>query len=198
MPAPLDVDVHIEAASFRGRPVLYNVYWPWTEPPSTSGPSPRTLLSRAADLANLLWGPVILVGGGLGLLVVMLNPRTSSAALDLTTMLIVALAWLVILMRFGLLTLMVGVLIQAAVERVTITLEPSSWYAGGMLLALTIVFAIAAYSFWVSLGGKPLFADGALEPWHARRRASGSHVVSGSRVSGLSLVLQQSQCRRVE
>ena len=353
MPAPLDLDVHIEAASFRGRPVLYSVYWPWTEPPSTSGPPPRTLLSRAADLANLLWLLIVLAGGGLvarrnlrlgrgdrkgalrlggivcvcrflawvfaahhvasnaeldlffstlaeavfigvfttvlylalepyvrriwprwlvswvrlldgrlrdplvgrdvlvgaicgigyaliadlyhlvprwlslptplllgmnrteqevialgglrhtvaqmfdmsgqvimgvlggvvmllvlrfilrknwlaygawvGLLVVMFNPRTSSAALDLTTMLIVALAWLLILIRFGLLTQMVSVLIWIAVESVTITLEPSSWYASGMLLAFTIVAAVAGYAFWTSLGGKPLFADEALE-----------------------------------
>jgi serine/threonine-protein kinase len=353
MPAPLDLEVHIEAASFRGRPVLYNVYWPWTEPPSTSGPSPRTLLSRAADLVQFLWFPVVLVGGGLmarrnvrlgrgdrkgavrlGLIVcgsqflawvfaahhvasnaeldlllstladalfggaivtilylalepyfrriwprwlvswvrlldgrlrdplvgrdalvgavygiglalsldlyhlvprwlslptpllfamnrpeqevialgglrhtvaqmvglpgtvisfvlvgvmmllvvrlilrknwlayaawvvlgmLLFNPRTSSAALDLTTALIVMLAAIVLLIRFGLLTLMVGALIHIAVESVTITLEPSSWYASGMLLAFTIVAAVAGYAFWVSLGGKPLFADEALE-----------------------------------
>ena len=102
-------------------------------------------------------------GAWVGLLVVMFNPRTSGAALDLTTMLIVMLAALVILIRFGLLTLMVGVLIQNAVEFVTITLEPSSRYASGMLLAFTIVAAVAGYAFWISLGGKPLFADEALE-----------------------------------
>jgi serine/threonine-protein kinase len=353
MPAPLDVEVHIEAASFRGRPVLYQVYWPWNEPPSTSGPSPRTLLSRAGDLVGFLWFPVVLAGGGLmarhnvrlgrgdrkravrlGLIVcgcrflawvfgahhvasnaeldlllstlaealfigtivtvlylalepyfrriwprwlvtwvrlldgrlrdplvgrdalvgaiygiglallfdlyhlvprwlslptpllvgmnrpgeevvalgglrhsmaqmgglpgdiisfvlvgvmmllvlrvilrknwlaygawvvlgvVMFNPRTSSAALDLTTVLIVMLAAVVMLIRFGLLTFMVGGLIHNAVESVTITLEPSSWYASGMLLAFAMVSAVAGYAFWISLGGKPLFADEAIE-----------------------------------
>ena len=349
MSAPLDVEVHIEAASFRGRPVLYNVYWPWSKPPSTSGPSPRTLLSRARDLIGLLWFPVVLVGGGLmarrnvrlgrgdrkgavrlGLIVcgsrflvwvfaahhvvngaelrlllstladalfngaivtvlylalepyfrriwprwlvswvrlldgrlrdplvgrdalvgaiygignalildlyhlvprwlslptpqlwaggevvalgglrhsvaemvglpaaaitfvlvgvmmmlvlrvilrknwlaygawlvlcvVMFNFRTSSAALDMTTVLIMVLVALVILIRFGLLAFLVGVLIQRAVELVTITLEPSSWYASGVLLVFTTVAAVTGYAFWISLGGKPLFVDEALE-----------------------------------
>ena len=96
--------------------------------------------------------------------VVLFNPRTSSVALDLTTILILMVAGLVILMRFGLLAFSVGMLIHRAVEVATITLDPSSWYASGMLLVFAIVSAVAGYAFWVSLGGKPLFADGALEP----------------------------------
>ncbi len=91
-----------------------------------------------------------------------MNPRASSAALDLTTVLIVMLAAVMMLIRFGLLTLMVGGLIHNAVESVTITLEPSSWYAGGMLLVFTTVAAVVGYAFWISLGGKPLFGDEAL------------------------------------
>jgi hypothetical protein len=32
-----------------------------------------------------------------------------------------------------------------------------------MLLAFAIVAAVAGYAFWISLGGKPLFAGDALE-----------------------------------
>jgi len=349
MPAPLDVEVHLEAASFRGRPVFFNTYWPWTEPPSASGPAPRTLLSRARDLIDLLWFPVVFVVGGLmarrnvrlgrgdrkgavrlGLIVglsrfllwvfaahhvatnaevrlllatlasalfngaivtvlylalepyfrriwprwlvswvrlldgrfrdplvgrdalvgaifgigcallldlyhllprwlslptpelwagqeivalgglrqtvaqllglpatvitftlvgvtmllvlriilrrnwlaygawvilcvALFNPETSTAALDLTTVLILTLGGLAILMRFGLLAFAVGMLIHRALEAVTITLDPSSWYAGDVLLVLAIVAAIAGYLFWISLGDKPLFAGDALE-----------------------------------
>jgi hypothetical protein len=94
---------------------------------------------------------------------VMLSPRANNVTLDLTAVLIVMLAGLVILTRFGLLTLMVGVLVQNAVDYVTITLEPSSWYADGMLLVFATLAAIAGYAFWISLGGKPLFAAEALE-----------------------------------
>ena len=55
-------------------------------------------------------------------------------------------------------------LVQNTLDAVTITLDLSSWYASGMLLAFAIVSAVTGYAFWVSLGGKPLFADGALEP----------------------------------
>ena len=65
--------------------------------------------------------------------------------------------------RRGLLAFPVGMLISGAVELATITLEPSSWYPGGMLLVFTTVAALAGYAFWISLGGKPLFADEALE-----------------------------------
>jgi hypothetical protein len=63
--------------------------------------------------------------------------------------------------------LMVGLpanAITISLVGVTMTLEPSPWYAGSMLLLFAIVSAIAGYSFWVSLGGNPLFVDGALEP----------------------------------
>jgi serine/threonine-protein kinase len=353
MPAPLDVDVHIETASFRGRPVFFNVIWPWDKPPSTSAPSPPGLLSRARGFVDFLWFPVVLVGGalmarrnvrlgrgdrrgavllgsivcgcsllawvfgahhvargveldlllailanalfygaivsvlylalepyfrriwprwlvswvrlldgrfrdplvgrdalvgtiygvGLALLfdlyqlvprwlslpalplvgmskpgqeviglgglrqvvaqmaglpaeaitfmmvgvmmllilrlvlrknwlaygawvvlgVVLLNPGTSNVALDLTTVSILMTAGVVILVRFGLLTLVVGALVQNALDYVTITLEPSSWYASGMLLVFGILAAVAGYAFWISLGGKSLFADEALE-----------------------------------
>ncbi len=96
-----------------------------------------------------------------GLGVALLAPRVHG--LDLTATLILMLAGVVMLIRFGLLTLVVATLVQNAVDHVTITLEPSSWYAGGMLLVLAIVSAIAVYAFWISLGGKPLFADEALE-----------------------------------
>jgi hypothetical protein len=111
--------------------------------------------------ANPLWGAPY--GAWLALSVVMFNPGTSSAALDLTTVLIVAAAGVAILIRFGLLAFGVGILIHRAVELVTITLEPSSWYQSGMLLVLTTVAAVAVYAFWISLGDKPLFADEALE-----------------------------------
>jgi hypothetical protein len=105
----------------------------------------------------LAYGAWVLLG------TVMLSPRANNVTLDLTAVLIVMLAGLVILTRFGLLTLMVGVLVQNAVDYVTITLEPSSWYADGMLLVFATLAAIAGYAFWISLGGKPLFAAEALE-----------------------------------
>jgi len=65
MSAPLDVEVRIEAASFRGRPVLFRVIWPWTRPPSDDGPSSRSVLSRASEIVEVLWLPIVLVVGAL-------------------------------------------------------------------------------------------------------------------------------------
>ena len=152
---------------------------PWLEVVALGGLRPtvaQMVFETGADIAGVLGAVVILLvfrlilrknwlayGAWVGLLVVLINPRSSSAALDLTTVLIVALAMLVILIRFGLLTLIVCRLILTFVESVTITLEPSNWYAGGMLLTFTIVAAVAGYAFWISLGGRPLFRDEILQ-----------------------------------
>jgi serine/threonine-protein kinase len=71
--------------------------------------------------------------------------------------------WLIVFFRIGLLPLAVGAFILGLVEPVTPTLDPSRWYAGGTYLFLAITFAVAAYGFYVSLAGRPLFRDDFLE-----------------------------------
>ena len=67
------------------------------------------------------------------------------------------------LMRFGLLALTTGSVTVNLLQRATLTLELSAWYAGGTLLVLSIAAVIAGYGFSISLGGRSLFKDDVLE-----------------------------------
>ena len=66
--------------------------------------------------------------------------------------------YLIVLFRFGFLTFVVGINIQNLLGAIPLTLDLSAWDAGGSLLALGIVVALAVYGFYVSLAGQ-LFRD---------------------------------------
>lgn len=59
---PLDLDLHVEAAAFRGRPVYFRAHWPWTKPPTQSTKTPRSTLSQTRDVISFLWFPICLIG----------------------------------------------------------------------------------------------------------------------------------------
>ena len=61
---------------------------------------------------------------------------------------------LILLFRFGLLTVIVGNLFQILLTAYPMTTDPSTWYAGYTLLALLAAGAIAGYGFRVALSGR--------------------------------------------
>ena len=69
-----------------------------------------------------------------------------------------------LLIRFGLLALVAkGVLYGPLSNIFPLTTQISSWYAGISLAAILFMAAIAAYAFYTSLGGRPIFGGAVLE-----------------------------------
>ena len=62
-----------------------------------------------------------------------------------------------VLVRFGLLAFVLTTFLTAFLEAVPITLDPEAWYFGRSLAVLLVLFAVAIYGFWSSLGDKPAF-----------------------------------------
>ena len=67
--------------------------------------------------------------------------------------------FLFILLRVGLLAGVCWVLSMYASADVVLTADMSSWFAGRSLFTLLAVAALAAYGFYTSLAGRPLFRD---------------------------------------
>jgi serine/threonine-protein kinase len=73
------------------------------------------------------------------------------------------LAVLVILMRFGLLPMMVGILVSSILPGFAMTADFSTWYSGSTMFAIGIVLALTAYAFHTARAGRALVSEGALE-----------------------------------
>jgi serine/threonine-protein kinase len=67
------------------------------------------------------------------------------------------------LVRFGLLTVCVGMFLVEVSSDLPMTLDFSLWYSGGFFLLLLVTFALMAYGFRFSLAGRSMFADSALD-----------------------------------
>jgi serine/threonine protein kinase len=63
----------------------------------------------------------------------------------------------VLLLRYGIVPLMFGVLTANCLLNAPLTLDFSSWYIGSSLFAMAVILAIAIYGFRCAAGGKPLF-----------------------------------------
>lgn len=68
-----------------------------------------------------------------------------------------------VLMRFGLLAFMAGILVISLVESFPVTTQFSLWYSGYALVTLAFIVAIAFFGFYTSLGGHPLLGKAVLE-----------------------------------
>jgi hypothetical protein len=69
----------------------------------------------------------------------------------------------VCLIRFGLLTLVTNFVFYYVLGNYPLTTQGSAWYAGISLAAILFMAAIAAYAFYTSLGGRPIFGGAVLE-----------------------------------
>jgi hypothetical protein len=67
------------------------------------------------------------------------------------------------LLRFGLLSLIGGLIMMGVVDRANLTWDFQQWYAGSGLVALIVVLALAVWAFYISLAGRQLFKDSVLE-----------------------------------
>jgi len=82
------------------------------------------------------------------------------------TFLAAALIWLsiyLVLRRFGLLALVVGLVVQNALVTFPMTTHLSRWYAAGAIVGMVTVVAIALFAMYQALAGQPLFSTKALD-----------------------------------
>jgi len=80
----------------------------------------------------------------------------------LATVLASAVIWLsiyLILRRFGVLTLVVGLVVQNVLVVFPMTTHLSRWYANSALTGLFAILALSIYGFYISLAGQAVFSD---------------------------------------
>ena len=78
-------------------------------------------------------------------------------------LLIVHALMLVVLLRYGLLASIAMFTFHLMSWRLVSTLDLSAWYSRGSLVTLLLLTALAAYAFYISLAGRPLFKDAILD-----------------------------------
>ena len=68
-----------------------------------------------------------------------------------------------LLIRFGLLAGLANAVIYFLLKQFPLTFQGSAWYAGISLAVILLMAALALYSFYTSLGGRPIFERAVLE-----------------------------------
>jgi serine/threonine-protein kinase len=82
------------------------------------------------------------------------------------TFLLSAIIWLsfyLVLRRFGLLALVVGLVVQHILVVFPMTTHLSRWYASGAIAGMVIIVVIALFAMYHALAGQPLFSTKALD-----------------------------------
>ncbi|MDX2472167.1 MAG: serine/threonine-protein kinase [Candidatus Krumholzibacteria bacterium] len=76
---------------------------------------------------------------------------------------LIVVAMIACLLRFGLVGVMGGTLINGAMGASTLTWDLQSWYVGSSLVTMVAVLALAGWAFYIALAGKSLFKDSVLD-----------------------------------
>ena len=76
---------------------------------------------------------------------------------------VVCLAILLILTRFGLAALTVGLFADTILENAPLTTHLGAWYASPTWICMIPLIALGFYAYWSSLGGRKLFSESAFE-----------------------------------
>jgi len=83
-----------------------------------------------------------------------------------STFLFAAVIWLsiyLVLRRFGLLALVVGLVVQNTLVTFPMTTHLSRWYAAGAIAGMVTIVAVALFAVYEALAGQPLFSTKALD-----------------------------------
>jgi serine/threonine-protein kinase len=83
--------------------------------------------------------------------------QTEHLVLDVVFQGLATAVLLVLLLRFGFLTLAVSYVFGLTLMYVPLTADLSAWYAGTGLVYALLLVGLAVYGFVLSLGGRPLF-----------------------------------------
>jgi len=103
------------------------------------------------------------IGAFLALGVVLSDPGGANPYLNIAVSLLAITTIVVLLFRFGLLTLVVASIVHTFLTHYPLTLDLSSWYAGNTVLVAVVTAVLAAYGLRVSLAGRPIYRDAVLE-----------------------------------
>lgn len=68
-----------------------------------------------------------------------------------------------VLRRFGLLALVVGLVVQNMLIVFPMTSHLSRWYASGAIAGVVTILAIAVFALYNALAGQPLFSTESLD-----------------------------------
>jgi hypothetical protein len=82
------------------------------------------------------------------------------------TLLASVIIWLsiyLILRRFGLLALVVGLVVQNMLVTFPMTTHLSRWYASGAIAGMVTIVGIALFAAYNALGGQPIFSGAVLD-----------------------------------
>jgi hypothetical protein len=83
--------------------------------------------------------------------------RSTHPAVDVPRILLIYVVLVIVLLRFGLVPLAVGVYTTDMLANVPFSADLSAWYATTSLLTLISVVALAGWGFYHSLGGEPVW-----------------------------------------
>jgi len=68
-------------------------------------------------------------------------------------------AWVLMLVRFGLLAFMTGFFFWQLLAQSPVTVDMSVWYAGVGAFKALVAVAVTAWGLWAALAGRALFRD---------------------------------------
>ena len=91
--------------------------------------------------------------------IVMVIPETGNATLTVPVVALGFAIWCFFLVRFGLLTLAVGVTLSNMLNELPLTLNLTAWWSGTTWLVLALFAGITGWGFWAALAGRPVFKD---------------------------------------
>jgi serine/threonine protein kinase len=155
-------------------------------PPMPGGLQTTSLLGARAALGSLLFYILFFILYGLliffllfllrlilrkdwlaALVVVLMGAITNTGGeYPIATFLFAAMIWasiVLVLKKFGLLTLVVGLVVQNVLIVFPTTSHLSRWYAAAGLAGMLVIASAVAYGFYTALAGQPLFTGAALD-----------------------------------
>ncbi len=150
----------LEMAALRGmRETIYALlYFQWQAVIASLLAVVGLLLLRLIMRRNWL-----AVAAAFVLMTILVNPAAGNLFVDLAVGAAGVGLWLLVLFRFGLLSVTVGTATASLLLGLPMIFDFSHWYAGRSLFAVGIVVGLAVYGFFVSLGGRSLFGDAILQ-----------------------------------
>jgi hypothetical protein len=114
-------------------------------------------------LLNLILRKKWLAAIALGLVTFVVSLSGENFSIEVPFAFLQAAVLVVVVLRFGLLSLAVLQFVSPVLQAAPITLDFSQWYAGRSFFALALFVGIALYGFRVALGKRPVFGAVALE-----------------------------------
>jgi hypothetical protein len=91
------------------------------------------------------------------------NDSSEYPLISAVFLVVLFLSFLLVLKRFGLLTLVVGLVVQQVLLIFPATIHLSRWYAAPSLAGMTAIAALTIYGFRTALAGQPVFSMKAFE-----------------------------------